>query len=156
MILVVVSTGHFDPLIKECERLKHNYDFMAQIGTGDFIPTFPYYRTTSPTQLQTDMERAEVIISHGGTGMLSMLYRLKKKAVIVPKQKRYGEANDMQVALAKKWDELGMGILCMDVEKLSSAIQKAKVTEPFYPYFPSLGQHLRNSLPSGTPIPVGA
>jgi UDP-N-acetylglucosamine transferase subunit ALG13 len=50
--------------------------------------------------------------------MLSLLYRLRKPTIIVPKQVRYGEANDGQVELAKKWAELGMGILYrMDVEE---------------------------------------
>src|SRR4051794_3225074 len=103
MIFIVVSTGHFDPLIQECSRLSGRYDFLGQIGSSAVTPPFPYFRTAPPTEIENHMKRAELVISHGGAGMTAMLYRLRKKCVIIPKQKRYGEANDLQVELARKW-----------------------------------------------------
>lgn len=123
MIFVVVSTGHFDPLIAACSRLHPTYDFIGQIGSSQVEPPFSHFKTASPSQLESYMARAELVVTHAGTGMLSMLYGLKKKCVVVPKQIRYGEANDGQVELARKWQELGIGVLCLDVNELSNAIE---------------------------------
>ncbi|MCB0418228.1 MAG: hypothetical protein H6617_06690 [Bdellovibrionaceae bacterium] len=146
MIFVVVSTGHFDPLIAACSRLHPTYDFIGQIGSSQVEPPFSHFKTASPSQLESYMARAELVVTHAGTGMLSMLYGLKKKCVVVPKQIRYGEANDGQVELARKWQELGIGVLCLDVNELSNAIEKCRRLDPVFPVFPALGRSLRKCL----------
>jgi UDP-N-acetylglucosamine transferase subunit ALG13 len=146
VILVVVSTGHFDPLIRECARLSHQFNFLGQIGSGSFIPPFRHFRTVDPEGLKAHMLEAELVVSHAGTGMLSMLYQLKKSCVVIPKQIRYGESNDGQVELARKWGELGAGVLCMDVTELEAAIQRCRSSPPRFPLFPRLGERLRTEL----------
>lgn len=139
MIFVTVSTGHFDPLIEECTRLSDRYEFFGQIGITHFEPPFPHVRQLSPLELEEKMKRAELVISHAGTGMLSWLYRLQKRAVVVPKQIRYGESNDGQVELAKKWAELGCAVLCMDVKNLAPSIERARIQDFKFPKLPPLG-----------------
>lgn len=153
MIFVCVSTGHFDPLIKACDELKTE-EFLGQIGMGYYEPKFPFFRTCPPNELEARMAAAEFVITHGGTGMLSMLFRLRKKAIIIPKQIRYGEANDSQVELAKKWGELKMGLLCMDVTELPLAVRAVRDFTPEFPQFPKLGKHLSCQLriPSATTV----
>lgn len=146
MIFVCVSTGHFDPLIQACDALSAKENFLGQIGMGYFEPRFPFFRTGPPEKIEQHMADAELVITHGGTGMLSTLYRLKKRAVIIPKQIRYGEANDSQVELAVKWGELKMGTLCMDVANLEQAIQTCRIVTPEFPIFAPLGGKLRESL----------
>jgi|688.fasta_scaffold297310_3 UDP-N-acetylglucosamine transferase subunit ALG13 len=142
MILILVSTGHFDPLIEACNDLRNRYDFFGQIGMGYFEPQFRFVRTAPPSEIQRLIKEAEIVISHGGTGMLSQLYQYKKPTIIVPKQVRYGEANDSQVELAVKWAELGMGILCMDVKKIRNAIEKCRQQSFSFPEFRPLGKFL--------------
>lgn len=146
MIFVTVSTGHFDPLIATCCTLSYRYKFFGQIGSSTVLPNFEFVRTLPPAALEAKMAESDLVVTHAGTGMLSLLYRLRKPIVIVPKQIRYGEANDGQVELAKKWAELGMGILCMDVDDLEKSIQLARRSEFAYPHFPSLGIRLRQQL----------
>ncbi len=146
MILIVVSTGHFDPLIAECNRISSKYEFLGQIGNSTVEPVFPYFRTAPHAKIESCMKDAELVISHGGAGMTAMLNRLKKPNVIIPKQKRYGEANDLQVELARKWAELGMTVLCMDVEKIEESIEKCRQTKLKFPQFPSLGKYLVGQL----------
>lgn len=143
MIFVVVSTGHFDPLIAECARLSPRYEFLGQIGSSTVVPPFPHFRTAAPTQIEQHMREAELVISHGGAGMTAMLNRLEKRNIIIPKQMRYGEANDLQVELARKWADLGMTELCMDVEDLEAAILNCRRRDFRFPSFPSLGAYLR-------------
>ena len=146
MIFVTVSTGHFDPLVRACARLADKYSFTGQIGSGVFVPPFPHFRTGSNADIEAKMREAELVITHAGTGMLSMLYRLRKPCVVVPKQMRYGEANDGQIELARKWGELEMGVLCLDVNELESAIEACKQKNWLFPQLPSLGEGLRADL----------
>lgn len=150
MIFVTVSTGHFDPLIEQCDRIYRRdplkFPFYGQIGSGVHIPKFSHQKMMAPDELNSYMERAELVISHGGTGMLSRLYRLKKKAIVIPKQIRYGEANDGQVELAVKWAELGMAVLCMDVNELEQKIEFCRQSALSFPDFPKLGDSLQKDF----------
>ena len=146
MILVVVSTGHFDPLIQECSRLSQKYDFLGQIGSGVCVPPFPHFRTAEPAELEARMKEAELVVSHAGTGMLSMLYRLKKRAVVIPKQIRYGESNDGQVELARKWGELRLAVLCMDIKDLNPPSIPAGKTRLSSRVFPRWAKRSENGL----------
>ena len=146
MIFVTVSTGHFDPLVRACARLSHKYSFVGQIGSGTFAPPFPYFRTSATADIEAKMREAELVITHAGTGMLSSLYRLKKPCIVVPKQMRYGESNDGQVELAKKWGELEMAVLCMDVNELEAAIETCRQKSWMFPQMPALGDTMRGDL----------
>jgi UDP-N-acetylglucosamine transferase subunit ALG13 len=146
VIFIVVSTGHFDPLLQACARLTQKYDFLGQIGSSTFVPPFPHFRTAPPPEIERHMRESELVISHGGAGMTAMLYRLRKKSVIIPKQTRYGEANQLQVELAQKWGQLGMGVVCLDVNDLEKAIEQCREQNSQFPEFPSLGNHLRQFL----------
>lgn len=142
MILILVSTGHFDPLIQACDKISKRYEFFGQIGMSYTEPSFPFVRTAPPAEIERLIQKAEIVISHGGTGMLSQLYQFKKPTIIVPKQVRYGEANNSQVELAVKWAELGMGVLCMDVDKIEEAILKCQKMAFEFPKFPRMGDFL--------------
>ncbi len=146
MILVTVSTGHFDPLIQACVDLAKKYEFVGQIGIGTVVPPFKHFRKVSPVEIEDWMRRSELVISHAGTGMLSTLYRLRKASVVVPKQVRYGESNNGQVELAVKWAELKMGVLCMDVAQLEGAIQTCRRTPFHFPAFQALGRNLEAEI----------
>jgi UDP-N-acetylglucosamine transferase subunit ALG13 len=146
MIFVTVSTGHFDPLVRACARLSHKYEFLGQIGSGTFVPPFPHFRTASPAEIEAKMSEAELVITHAGTGMLSTLYRIQKPCIVVPKQMRYGESNDGQVELAKKWADLKMGALCMDISNLETEIENFRSGAWTFPRLPSLGNGMRADL----------
>ena len=146
MIFIAVSTGHFDPLIEACAEMADRYEFVGQIGSGRYVPPFRHFRTLDPEALDEYFLKAEIVISHGGTGMLSRLYDLKKAAIIVPKQRRYGEANDSQMELAVQWAELGMGVLCLDITGLEKAIAQYRAGTFEFPSFPPLGRRLRTLI----------
>lgn len=146
MIFVAVSTGHFDPLIRVCNELKDKYDFLGQVGMSRVRAEFEHFITAPPEKIESCMAQAELVVTHAGTGMLSSLFRLKKRHVLIPKQIRYGELNDGQVELARKWGELGIGTLCMDVEQLAQAIETCRRSSPQWVRLPSMGQSVRQAL----------
>ena len=155
MIFIVVSTGHFDPLLKECARLSEKFEFFGQIGSSVFVPPFAHVRTASPEFIQAKMQESEMVISHGGAGMTAMLCRLKKKCIIIPKQKRYGEMNNLQVELGRKWGELGAGEFLLDVERLEEIIIKVRATEYSFPTFPALGLEIQRIMGLTDQTPEG-
>jgi UDP-N-acetylglucosamine transferase subunit ALG13 len=142
-IFVGVSTGHFDPLIEVCERLSPEYRFFGQIGMGQVTPSFTFVRTLPLQSLKETMARADLVVTHAGTGMLSLCYELRKKVVVVPKQKRYGESNDGQVELGRRWCEIGLGTFCLDLADLKAAIETARHAEVVRANFPSLGKTMK-------------
>jgi UDP-N-acetylglucosamine transferase subunit ALG13 len=146
MIFVVVSTGHFDPLISACAALSNRYDFLAQIGIYATAPPFPHFRTAEPAEIERHMKESEMVVTHAGCGMLSMLYRLRKKSVVIPKQERYGEANDSQVELGRKWASLHMSVLCMDVGDLEKSILACRSLAANFPSYPALVAYLRTLI----------
>lgn len=141
LILILTSTGHFEPLVREAARLHRQFQFYGQIGSTPFEPPFPFVRTLPPEKIEALIDQSELVVSHAGTGMLSMLYKKKKRAVCIPKQIRYGEANDGQVELAVKWGELGLAEVCLDVNQLANAIERCRKRHFEWKTFPSLGQH---------------
>jgi UDP-N-acetylglucosamine transferase subunit ALG13 len=147
-VFVTVSTGYFDALIDECVKLADRYDFVAQIGSSTVVPPFLHYKTLSPEALDRELAGADIVVTHAGTGMLSRLYRLRKPAVVVPKQSRYGESNDGQVELAVRWAELGMAVLCLDVSRLDKAIESFASQSFTFPAFAPLGRRLNEWLDS--------
>lgn len=142
-IFVGVSTGHFDPLIEVCEQLSSQYRFFGQIGMGQVTPSFTFVRTLPLKTLKETMARADLVVTHAGTGMLSLCYELKKRVVVVPKQKRYGESNDGQVELGRRWCEIGLGTFCLDVADLKTAIETARAKEFTLAFFPQLGKTIK-------------
>jgi len=154
MIFVTVSTGHFDPLIAACAAIRPKEEFFGQIGSGTVTPPFPHIRTAEPGKIVEYMRSAELVIAHAGTGMLSMLYNLRKPAIVIPKQIRYGEANDGQVELARKWGELGMALLCLDVEGIADAIARCRRTRFTFPVFPRLGENLLAEMRPDTTLGI--
>ena len=146
MIFVTVSTGHFDPLIRHCNDLSDRFEFFGQVGMGHVEPNFKHVRTCTPEELARYMSEAELVVSHAGTGMLSTLYQLQRPAIVIPKQIRYGEANDGQVELAKKWGELDLGVLCMDIQDLEDSIERCRQKNFKFARRPSLGKAITESL----------
>ena len=71
MIFVTVGTAHYDPLIKEIDRLVGEKliddNVIAQIGRGSYIPkNFRYFRFMR--SLKSAYDKADVIVSTGGAG----------------------------------------------------------------------------------------
>ncbi len=149
MIPVLISTGSFDALLEACDRLRQRYDFVGQIGKSAYEPGFRCRRLVSHGELDELVRSAEMVITHGGTGMLSLVHLHRKPCVIVPRQRRYGHPSDEQVPLSRKWSELGMGILCLDVDHLERSLLECRSRQFVFPTFPALGDTIRALIVDG-------
>jgi UDP-N-acetylglucosamine transferase subunit ALG13 len=81
----------------------------------------------SMEEFQKQMERADLIITHGGCGTLLSALRLGKVPVVMPRRKQYGEhVNDHQVQLVEALAAEGWVVPAYEPEGLEVAIAKAR------------------------------
>lgn len=108
MIFVCVGSREyqFDRLIKKLDELIEQGAItdtvFAQIGQSSYIPKhFKYERFVDVETFKEYQKKADLIISHGGTGALIGALKLGKQVIAVPRLAKYGEHTDdhqMQVA----------------------------------------------------------
>src|SRR5690554_3905974 len=67
----------------------------AQIGQSSYIPKFyDYERFMDVEKFKEYQRKADLIISHGGTGALIGALKLGKQVIAVPRLAKYGEHTD--------------------------------------------------------------
>ena len=77
------------------------------------------------------MDKADIIITHGGVGNIISALEKNKKVIAVPRLAKYGEhINDHQTQIIAKFNALGYIIGLQDVEELDDAIKKVKKFKP--------------------------
>lgn len=86
-VLVVVGTQHFDALVAEVDRLveigRLPRDTFGQIGSGTYLPChFAWVRYER--DLWRRLAQAELIITHGGTGLVMECIQSGRPFIAVP------------------------------------------------------------------------
>ena len=107
MIFVTVGSQkfQFDRLLKTIDDLIENKTIKdpvyAQIGYSNYLPR--HYSSTKfldRTEFMSFIEKADIIITHGGTGVIIKSVKMGKKIVAVPRLAKYGEhVDDHQLQL---------------------------------------------------------
>ena len=132
MIFVTVGTQDksFERLIKGIEQAvieKQITDkVIVQAGNtkyeSDVIEVLNYI----PFEKFTDfMNKADIIITHGGVGSILNAIKLKKKVIAVPRLKEYNEhINDHQLQVIKKMTEQGYILSTQHVEEIPNKIKE--------------------------------
>lgn len=101
---IVVQTGytHF-----EFKNVKEHFDFCPK------------------ENMQQLMDEADILVLQGGWGGICEAVDKGKRVVVLPRRNGVEHVHD-QGQVAKKMDELGCVICCMDEKKLPEAIDKAR------------------------------
>lgn len=131
MIFVCVGSREyqFDRLLQKLDELVENEDLkdkvFAQIGQSNYIPThYEYIRFMSAKEFKEHQAKADLIISHGGTGSLIGALKLGKQIIAVPRLARYGEhIDDHQTEVAGVLEDEGYLRCVLDINNLLEAIQ---------------------------------
>ena len=133
MIFVTVGTSHYDPLIREMDRLVREGiitdKVIAQIGKGSYIPKniqhFRFIRSLSKAY-----EHAEIIISTGGAGTtIECVKRGLPLVVIENKTLMEGHQAQLIGEMAKRQHL----VWCPNLETLAACIKEAR-TRTFTPF----------------------
>ena len=80
-------------------------------------------------EFSKEMGKADIVITHGGTGAIIGAVKKGKKVIAVPRRAQYGEhVDDHQLQLIKQFDDLNLICSCPDIGKLDVALDTVQRT----------------------------
>jgi len=137
MIFLTVGTQFpFDRLIKTVDELVSHNGFeqkiFAQIGNSLYQPrNFKAVSSLEKQLFDKRMREASSIISHAGMGTIMMALDNRKPLLAMPRLSKYGEVvNDHQVAIARKFEELGLILVAYKEHELPKKLEELKSFVP--------------------------
>lgn len=116
---------------KLCEKkIISGEDVFTQTGYSDYIPqNYRYSNFLDREKFSVEMEKADIVITHGGTGAIIGAIKSGKKVIAVPRRAKYGEhVDDHQLQLVGQFKELNLICECDDAEKIGEALETVKKT----------------------------
>lgn len=137
MVFVTVGSQKFP-----FDRLMHAVDELAasgaveggvfaQTGACSYVPErCDHMAFLDRDEFARFMERAEVVVTHAGTGAIVGAVKRGKRVVAVPRLARYGEhVDDHQVEIVRQFAEMGLIEPCYDPAELPQAYERALAGE---------------------------
>lgn len=130
MIFVTVGTHEqpFDRLVQAVDGLKEKGlipgEVFIQTGYSSYTPRFcDYSDFIGFNEMIERMQRADVVITHGGTGSIMLVLYNGKIPVVMPRQNKYNEhIDDHQVRFCEKMEHKGKILAVYETEDLASTI----------------------------------
>src|SRR3989338_1840976 len=124
LIFVTVGNGRFDPLVQLIDNLKAQghipEEVIIQVGHGSFKPEHCRWFDFEPS-LDAYYERADLIISHGGPGIVFEVLRRGKKLIAVPNRDRTDPRHQVEYLQAMA-EETSALIYCDEVKLLQECL----------------------------------
>lgn len=143
---------------KLCEKkVISGEDVFAQTGYSDYVPrNYSYNNFLDREEFSVEMGKADIVITHGGTGAIIGAVKKGKKVIAVPRRAKYGEhVDDHQLQLVGQFKELDLICECDDVDKIGEALEIVKNTT-YKSYvsntrtiIDSIEQYIKNTAISG-------
>lgn len=131
MIFVTVGTHEqpFDRLVGHIDALKRagilTDEVIIQTGYSDHIPTACTWQKFYPySEMLSLVERADIVVTHGGPSSFILPLRLGKVPIVVPRRQSLGEhVNDHQVSFCGEVARRQKNILvAQDVDTLTDML----------------------------------
>ena len=137
MIFVTLGSQkfQFNRLLKAIDELiaegKITNEVFAQTGYSDYVPQHYRYKSFLDREEFAECEgKADIIVTHGGTGAIIGAIKKGKKVIAVPRKAMYGEhVDDHQMQLVGQFKELNLICDCEKVDELDKAIEYVKNAE---------------------------
>ena len=103
----------------------------AQIGASDYRPlNYKYKDFLNRDEFAAWTDKADIVITHGGTGAINGAVKKGKKVIAVPRLAKYGEhVDDHQLQLIGQFKELDLIYECLDCDEIWRAIETVQVTK---------------------------
>jgi len=152
--LIFVSSGTqskpFNRLIEAVDRLASNHEekIIAQIGHATYLPQqIEYFRFCTQEEMLSYIDKARLIISQAGFGIIGNAIRSNKPMILVPREKKYSEAVDKQYELAEYLAKNNESIICVrNVSRLFDAIKSLKNIPIRYDYKTKIPELIDNFI----------
>lgn len=141
MIFVILGSQkfQFNRLLKAMDEVIEKTNLtepvFAQIGYSDYLPKhYPYKQFLDAKDFDDYQSKADIIVTHCGTGAIINAVKKGKKVLVVPRLEKYGEhVDDHQIQIADKFEEMGLILSCRDGEDLGEKLREIRGRE-FRPY----------------------
>ncbi|MGD6875880.1 PssE/Cps14G family polysaccharide biosynthesis glycosyltransferase [Bacillus infantis] len=138
MIFVVLGTHElpFDRLLKEIEQQIINgnitEEVLVQAGHTKFRSEYiKFIDFTTYEEMERNYHIASFIITHGGTGSITMGVKMGKKVIAVPRLVKYDEHNDdHQLEIVKQFYESGHILYWNEPDSLGEVLGRLDSFEP--------------------------
>ena len=134
MIFVCVGSRdyQFNRLLKALDELVAagtlTDELVAQIGQSEYEPRhYTWYRYVDRDVFKDYQKKADLIISHGGTGALVGALKMGKQVIAVPRLAQYGEhIDDHQTQVCGALVAEGYLRQVLDMKDLGAVIEQCK------------------------------
>lgn len=151
MIFVTVGSQkfQFNRLLEAVDKLVEEQiikdEVFAQIGYCSYKPqNYAFKPFLNRDEFAELTSRADIVITHGGTGAIIGAVKKGKKVIAVPRLAKYGEhVDDHQLQLIEQFKELDLIYACEDGD-LEKALEVVKNTT--YNEYRSNTQTIINSI----------
>lgn len=137
MIFVTVGSQkfQFNRLLKTIDALIQKgtikEDVFAQIGVSDYKPqNYKYTDFMTQSEFNDQLENANIVITHAGTGVIVNSVKKRKKVIATPRLKKYGEhVDDHQIQLIQQFDELEFIEPLYEINELEKKLKEIRSKE---------------------------
>lgn len=134
MILVMLGTQNnsFHRLLEEIDKLikqrEIDEEVVVQAGYTKYETKYMEIFSLIPLEeLENLVEKADLIITHGGVGSIILALKRGKKVIAVPRLHEYQEhVNNHQKEIVETFNRKGYIIGIQDVKELKEAIERSK------------------------------
>lgn len=123
----------FNRLLKAVDELCENniidsQSVFAQIGYSDYVPkNYQYDFFLDRDKFSMEMKRADIVITHGGTGAIIGAVKMGKKVIAVPRLAKYGEhVDDHQLQIVNQFESLDIVCSSTNLTDLSNLLEIVK------------------------------
>ena len=103
----------------------------AQIGVSDYKPkNYEYTDFTTQEEFASKIDEADLIITHGGTGVIVNALKKGKSVIAIPRLSKYGEhVDDHQIQLINEFQEMNFIEPVYEIDRLKDAIKAVKIKD---------------------------
>lgn len=132
MIFIVLGSQkfQFNRLLKAVDSLELNEDMFAQTGYSDYKPrNYKYKDFLDRDEFEDMVNKADVVITHGGSGSIIEAVKKDKKVIAIPRLAKYREhVDDHQIELIEQFKRMNLIYACedMDIEKALKIVKKTE------------------------------
>ena len=137
MIFITVGSQkfQFNRLLKAVDELVANGEIaeevFAQSGVCDYVPAhYEYKPFLNRDEFESMMDKASIVITHGGTGAIISAIKDGKKVIAVPRLKKYGEhVDDHQLQLISEFTKSNFISSCENLSELGKCLKELEKKE---------------------------